>query len=199
MDRKTMRRLLLEGLLAMTLLVIPFFLLFLGSFVVPALLSAWATTLIIVRNMQKQNPAINEKTGFQLVEKFLYFQAVNMAFAFGLIIELMTLLAIGIVVTLVVLLLKARKNPSEKLRKWSKYIALHVFNLVVLVVLMNTFTEVQIEVLVFVLPIITFINGLQAAFYIRLEQNLRRRMHKRIAVIIILAMIVSTAWQMFPN
>ena len=199
MDRKTMRRLLLEGLLAITILIIPFFLLFLGSFVVPALLSAWATILIILRNMQKQDPAISEKTWFKLVEKFLYFQVVNMAFAFGLIIELMTLLVVAIVITLVVLLIKSRKSPSEKLTKWAKYIALHVFNFSVLLILMSTFVEVQIDILVFVLPIITFINGLQAAFYIRLEQNLRSKMHKIIAVIIILTMIVSTAWQMFPN
>lgn len=199
MKRTTIRQWLLEGIIAIIMLIIPFFLLSLGEIILPAILSAWATIFILTRHARKSNPEVKEKTWFLLLEKFLYFQVINMAFAFALIAELMTILAFGLVITIVVAMLKTRNNPSVDLVKWSKYVALHVLNLIVLLFLISTTIEVEVEVLVFVLPIITFINGIQAAFFLKVAKKFKSGMHKILATIIILFMIISTAWQMFPN
>ena len=199
MGKKTIKYWLREGSIAVIVLAIPFALLFLGTFVVPALLSIWATLFVLIRNWRKQNPAINEKNWFKELERFFYFHVVNMAFAFALLVELMTLLTIGITIALAIVLLKQRKNASAKTIKWTKYIVLHLFNLGVLLLLIGTFADVELQILIFVLPIITFLNGIQAAFFIQLEQNLKPGLHKAIATIIILVMVASTAWQMFPS
>ena len=201
MNKLVIRRWLLEALLAIVVLAVPFFLVFMGTSMVPALVSFWATALILLRNARKQNPDVTLKTRYQVFEKFLYFQIINLSFALWLVFPMLTLVAIVTVIVLVIMLIKTRKEPNLKVVKWAKYTGFQVFNLVLLVILMGTTSEVSDEAIFFVMPMImiTFINGIQSAFFMKLEQAMVAGGKQLISWFIILAMIVTTAWSMFPR
>lgn len=198
MDKLVIRRWLLEALLAIIVLVVPFFLIFMGTFMMPALVSFWATALVLMRNVSKQNPEIVQSTKYLMFEKLLYFQIINIAFAL-FFFPLFMLVAIVTVVVLLGLLFKTRKEPSLKVIKWAKYTGLHIFNWILLFILSGLVDEVSYEMIIFVMPMITFINGMQAAFFMKLEQVMFAGGRKLIALLIVLVMIGTTTWRMFPR
>ena len=198
MDKKVIRRWLFEALLANVVLVVPFFMIMMADFMTPALLSLWATGLILMRHARKQNPDVVQRNSYQLVEKFLYFQIINLSFAF-FFFPLFMVTAIVTVVTLAILLFKTRKNPSVKVVKWAKYTGLHIFNWALLFIMLGFASETSYEELIFAMLIITFFNGMQAAFFIKLEQATKSRGRKLFLLLIAFAMIISTAWTMFPR
>lgn len=199
MGKNVIRKMLLEGLLAIVILAIPFFLLLVSTAVLPAIVSFWLSSIIVMRYLRKTNPVAITTKKFQTFEKFLYFQMINFAFAFALLLEMMLLCVIIIIIAFVVFWIKNKKAKNNKLVKWTKYTVLHLLNLAVLMFLINGLQgEIPMEI-VFILPIITFINGMQAAFFIKLEQGFPRGAKKFIAMGIIIFMIVSTAWSMFPR
>ena len=199
MDKKVIRRWLLEALLAFIVLIVPFFLAFMGEVMVPGIVSLWATALILMWNARKQNPDVVQKTRYQVFEKFLYYQIINLSFALWMIFPMLTLVAIITIIVLVVLLIKTRKDPSPKVIKWAKYTGLLMFNWVLLLVVAGRAYEISDEIILGFKPIVTFMNGAQAALFIKLEEAMFKGGKKIFALIIIIAMMVSTALAMFPR
>jgi len=201
MDKRVIRSWLIEALLAFIVIIVPFFLAFMWEGMVPAIVSLWATALILMWNARKQNPDVKNKTRYQILEKFLYFQIINLSFALWLIFPIFTFVAIIMIIVLIILLIKTRKDPTPKIIKWAKYIGLHIFNWTLLLFLLGRSYEIINEAILVAMPIVTFINGMQAAFFIKLEAAMfkGKGSKKIIVLLIIIAMMVSTAFSILPR
>lgn len=194
MERTEIKRLILQGILALFVLILPVPLLF----IFPALvLSLWLTGLILLNFMKRQSPEIIELKKYQTVQRLLYFQIISWAFAF---FYLPTMIIIAPIIPVVVLILAFNKQRREnsKFIKWAKYVGFHLFNIILLFILFSFFPNIGGEEGLFALSIITLFNGATAALYLKVEPSIRpdKRM---ISLIIMIIMIIVTTMTRFPQ
>jgi len=194
MNRSEVKHLFLQGFVALLVLILPIFLLFM----IPQLvLFLWSAGLILLNFKKQQNPAVVESKGYQVFEKLLYFQIINWSFGF-FFVPIMGVITFIIPITLLVLVFNKERRAKPKFIKWAKYVGFHVFNLLLILTLLSFFPNVGEEGFL-VMTIITFINGGNAAIYLNLEPNLPRGKKRTIALFIIIVMMISMALSMFPQ
>jgi len=194
MNRTEIKNLFFQGLAGIAVLFLAFFILFTFA---PILLALWATGLVMLFLMKRQNAEIVESRGYQIFQKLLYFQIINTIFAFFFVPIFNTLTLLTPVVILVLAVSKERRAKPEFV-KWAKYVGFHCFNWLVLMVLIALFPNMGGEEALFGLSLITLINGAHGVFYLKLEQKLPPK--RRFFVLVILAvMMVSMAISMFPQ
>jgi len=194
MDKTEVKRLVVQGILALIVLILPIAFLF----VFPALvLSLWITGLIILIWKKRQNPRVIESNRFQTAERLLYFQIISWAFAF---FYLPLMIIIAPIISIVVLFLAFNKQRREnpKFIKWAKYVGFQLFNIILLFVLFNFFPNIGGEEGLFALSIITLFNGATAALYLKVEPSIRAD-KRTLSLIIMIIMIVVTTMTRFPQ
>jgi len=194
MNRNEVKLLILQGLVALLVLILPIIFLF----IFPALvLSFWLTGLIILFFIKRQNPEVIESKRYQTVQKLLYFQIISWAFAF-FYLPIMIIIAPIIPIVMLILAFNKQRRENPKFVKWVKYVGFQLFNIVLLFVLFHFFPNVGGEEGLFALSIITLFNGATAALYLKLEPRIRRD-KRLISLLIMIIMIIVTTITRFPQ
>jgi len=194
MKRTEIKQLLLQGLVALLVLLLPLSLLF----TMPQLiLSVWLTGLIVLAIARRQNPDIIESKKYQIFEKLLYFQIINWSFGF-FFMPMTSLTVIMIPIVMLILAIKKERRATPKFIKWAKYVGFHLFNMILLFALLNFFPNIGGGEGFFVFTIIIFMNGSTAAMYLKFEPRIPRK--KRVlSLLILIAMLIMTTLSMFPQ
>jgi len=198
MKKNEIKRLLLLSLTSIIVLVIP---IFIFEISIPFMLSLWMTGLTMLILIKRKNPEVVETPRYQLVEKFLYFQIINWIFGFSLFIELFLLAVIVLPLVMIVLALKKERRENPKFIKWSKYIGFHIFNFIVLFVLATINvgdSYIGIEG-VMAIPVILFVNGCNAAFYLTIESKFPTGKWRFVILAVALVTMATLTINMFPG
>jgi len=165
----------------------------------PFMLSLWMTGLTMLILIKRKNPEVVETSKYQLVEKFLYFQIINWIFGFSLFIELFLLVAIILPLVMVALAFKKERRENPKFIKWSKYIGFHIFNFIVLFVLASISDSHMAMEQLMAIPVILFVNGCNAAFYLTIESKFPTGKWRFIILAVVLVMMATLTINMFPG
>ena len=195
MKKHEIKRLLLLSLTSIIVLMIP---IFVFGISIPLMLSLWLTGLVMLVLIKLKNPEAVETPKYQLFEKFLYFQMINWIFGFSLFIGLFFLIVIVLPLVMLTLALKKEQRKNPKFIKWSKYIGFHLFNFMILFILASISNSyVAIEELM-MLPVIIFINGCNAAFYLTIESKFPAGKGRIVILAVVLMMMATLTITMFP-
>ena len=195
MDKKLTKEMIILALLTIFALIMPFFVFMLFP---PFMLSFWISGLLILSLTKRKNPDVINTKRYQLFEKLLYFQMINWAFAYFIFILELQLIAWLILIVLFVLSLKKERRTNARFTRWVKYVGFHLYNLALILVLLNHFPDVGGGAFV-TIPLITFFNGLTAATYLTLIKKAPSRNRTRLTLIIILIMMAGTVVSLFPQ
>lgn len=194
MNKNEIKHLLLLLLVSILVLIMPLFVFFTYP---PLMLSLWMTGIFTLILMKRKNPEVTKSKKYQMFEKFLYFQIINWAFGYSLFIPELSLIALIILVTMLVLSINKKRRANPKFIKWAKYIGFHLFNLLLMIVLIHYFPNTGEEIFI-AIPGIVFVNGGNAALYLILEPKLPQR-RKLIIFFIAIVMMTMTTLSMFPQ
>jgi len=195
MKKHEIKRLLLLSITSMIVLLIP---MFVFGISVPLMLSLWLTGLVILVLIKRKNLEAVETPKYQLFEKFLYFQMINWIFGFSLFVGLFFLIVIALPLVMSVLALKKEQRKNPKFIKWSKYIGFHLFNFIVVFILASTADSYIAQEELMVLPVIIFINGCNAAFYLTVESKFPAGKWRIAVLAVALVMMATLTTSMFP-
>ncbi|MCL1989720.1 MAG: hypothetical protein FWG67_02405 [Defluviitaleaceae bacterium] len=194
MNKTELKKLFLEGIAGIVVVIFPLVILF----TLPQLvLACWLSGLSTLILMKRRNPTVITSKKYQLFEKLLYLQIINWSFAF-FFEPVFSLIVFLIPITMLVLAIDKNRRVSRKFLKWATYIGFHLFNWLLLLILIGFFPEIGGIEGISVLPVITFINGGYGAIYLSLEHRLTRG-RKIIALMIVLAMMIMMTVSRFPQ
>jgi len=194
MNQIEIKELLIQGLAGVAVLFLGFFLLF-TSF--PVMFALWATGLVMLFLLKRQNPEIVESQKYKIFQKLLYFQIINIVFAF-FFVPIFNTLAFLIPIIVLILAISKERRADPKFIKWAKYIGFHCFNWIVLMVLVLLFPNIGGEEALFGLSMIMIVNGLHAVFYLKIERKLPSK-RKFVILGIVTIVMISMAMSMFPQ
>lgn len=195
MNKKVIKEVVILGILMILTLIMPFLVF---MFVPPLMLSLWITGILVLLMAKRKHPHIEQNKKYQLFEKLLYFQIINWAFAYFIFIPVLNLMAFSILIVLMVLSFNKERRTSAKYIKWLKYVCFHVFNLTLIIILLNNFPSIG-EASFAIIPLITFINGITAAAYLSMVNKLPAGRTRIFVLIIFLLMMAGTVVSLFPQ
>lgn len=197
MNKSDIKQLFQEGIVALLVLLPPIFLLFMMPQFV---FSLWMTGLLILVFKKRQNPEIrNESKIYRTIERLLYFQIINWSFGF-FFIPVMGVIALIIPAVILLLATNKERRANPIFIKWAKYVGFHIFNLVLVLNLLHFAPNIGVlEEALLVLSMIAFVNGGNAVIYLKIEPRVPRGRKRAIALLIILALMISMAISMFPQ
>jgi len=193
MNKTELKQLFLQMLLAAVVLLVPLPILFISPQIVA---SIWSTAIVVLFLKKKQEPELSQNKKYNFITRMLYLQMITWSFAF-FFVPVIGLFTIIIPVVTLILLASKKRRENKQLIKWSKYVGLHTFSMMVLLTLLSFFPDIG-EVGLFSFSVITFVNSGYMVVYLRLEQRIVES-KRRIALIVILLVMASMAMSMFPQ